>query len=81
MPTPASSTTGLPTVSLPGMNTPILSRKRNDPPLTPIDDILSGGFGNGGEREKEKEKEQKQEDEPPKKKRRVALTRVGDLDP
>ncbi|KAG5651336.1 hypothetical protein H0H81_009024 [Sphagnurus paluster] len=50
-------------------------KKRNEPPLTPAAS-LDGGESLGVEPE-ERDKIQ----EPPKKKRRVALTRVGDLEP
>jgi chromatin assembly factor 1 subunit B len=60
--------------------------KRSEPLLTPatsVDDASSsvqGGSGVRGDGEGSGEANQKS-DEPPKKKRRVALTRVGDLDP
>ena len=66
--------------------TPTVLSKRSEPPLTPatsVDDAPTTGHIArviGGESEPP-EMAEKESDEPPKKKRRVALTRVGDLDP
>ena len=69
----------------------ILPKKRNEPPLTPAASVdgsegpsniaqqqtqsVEGGFDNTKDEDRDKEVQ-----EPPKKKRRVALTRVGDLE-
>jgi len=59
--------------------------KRSEPLLTPatsVDDASSTVQSASGVREDGEGGEANQKsDEPPKKKRRVALTRVGDLDP
>ena len=68
----------------------ILPKKRNEPPLTPAASVdgsegpsniaqqqtqsVEGGFDNTKDEDRDKVQE------PPKKKRRVALTRVGDLE-
>lgn len=92
-------------INLPFVITPIVPKKRNEPPLTPaasIDGDLSSFSGvsssalfpfptlgkeslsqsesGDGEAEQPNEGEGENIQEPPKKKRRVALTRVGDLD-
>lgn len=57
--------------------------KRNEPPLTPttsFDDTSTQREVSKQGDEKVSEAVDKDIDEPPKKKRRVALTRVGDLD-
>jgi len=72
--TPSSSSTALPAIA-----TPTIPAKRSEPPLTPalsIDDnapvLQAGGTAS--------EVEAAQPVQPPKKKRRLVLTRVGDLD-
>lgn len=80
--------------SLPFVVTPMIPQKRSEPPLTPAASIdgdqqqpvfsfpLAGGAGRSVDAEEGGEKrvaEADKELEPPKKKRRVALTRVGDL--
>lgn len=72
--TPSSSSTALPTVA-----TPTIPAKRSEPPLTPalsIDDnapTLPAG-------DSASEAQSAQLAQPPKKKRRLVLTKVGDLD-
>jgi chromatin assembly factor 1 subunit B len=74
--TPLSGTIGLPTPTPPAG-----SKKRSEPPVTPTE-TPSGGrtaeleeVAGGKEAGEERDKMQ----EPPKKKRRVALTKIGDL--
>ena len=68
--TPAMSSSALPPMLMVPM-------KRSEPLLTPAtsaDDVSTAAYGEGSRKAENKS------DEPPKKKRRVALTRVGDLD-
>jgi len=83
--TPSSSNAGLPFVV-----TPTVPKKRSDPPLTPAASVDGGELPSAyvasssaqsqGEASPEKANENNASQQPPKKKRRVALTRVGDLD-
>ncbi|KAH7910902.1 WD40-repeat-containing domain protein [Hygrophoropsis aurantiaca] len=86
-----SSTPSTSSASLPVVTTPVIPAKRNDPPLTPaasVDDNLpvlaASSTSSKAPSSKVPDSEvprNKQAEEPPKKKRRLALTRVGDLDP
>ncbi|EDR10655.1 chromatin assembly complex 1 subunit B/CAC2 [Laccaria bicolor S238N-H82] len=94
--TPSSSTIGLPFVRESSYTTPTLSRKRHEPPLTPTASVDGGenaldfssssslgGLHQQGDimvLDKDDGEAKDKIQEPPKKKRRVALTRVGDLD-
>lgn len=73
--TPASMSSALPP-------TPIVPMKRSEPPLTPSTSLEDAKAQTPKAAESEAEAgAEKQGDEPPKKKRRVALTHVGELDP
>ncbi|EGO01144.1 hypothetical protein SERLA73DRAFT_105689 [Serpula lacrymans var. lacrymans S7.3] len=67
------------------MTTPTVPTKRSEPPLTPTasvdDNIPSLATGSSSIVRNKAPEESTTEQEPPKKKRRVALTRVGDLNP
>ena len=93
--TPASTTIGLPFVRESSHTTPTLPRKRNEPPLTPTASVDGGehvldfsssssltGLHQQGDIVLDKDEGEAKDkvQEPPKKKRRVALTRVGDLE-
>ncbi|KAI0317360.1 WD40-repeat-containing domain protein [Amylostereum chailletii] len=78
--TPSLTSVSLPPSASPAV-TPVVPMKRSEPPLTPASSVgadpdkMSGPSDTGeGAEEKDKVAE-----EPPKKKRRVALTRVGDV--
>ncbi|RDB17163.1 putative WD repeat-containing protein C26H5.03 [Hypsizygus marmoreus] len=78
----SSATHQIPSSSPAAMTTPN-SKKRSDPPLTPAASVDGGevsDIAGGSMSEKEAGEERDRIQEPPKKKRRVALTRVGDLD-
>ncbi|KDQ56650.1 hypothetical protein JAAARDRAFT_689426 [Jaapia argillacea MUCL 33604] len=67
---------------LPALATPTKIRKRSEPPLTPaqsIDEFQLEGPSVEGQTMVGIEPEVEKPQEPPKKKRRVALTRVGDI--
>jgi len=68
--------------------TPTIPKKRNEPPLTPaasVDDNVAVSASGSGAEERGKGSERSNDEtktqEHPKKKRRVVLTRLGDLEP
>jgi len=69
--TPSSSSTALPAIA-----TPTVPAKRSEPPLTPIPSIDD----NAPEGSSAPEVQSAPAAQPPKKKRRLVLTKVADLD-
>jgi chromatin assembly factor 1 subunit B len=77
--TPSLSLTGLPALTPTPVATPTVPAKRSEPPPTPAASV-DGNMNAGPTEMLAATTDKKKTDaEPPKKKRRVALTRVGDL--